>query len=128
MHLISRLGLQKKEGNTVTGQLRLPNNKKENTKRKNTRKKMRNTAQQEAWKKVMGWGAGFSALCSRRQMRTLRHTHIHTQTHTPSYTNTHTHTQTQSHTRAKIVIYVILILTKIRTELGNIVIVDGSFM
>ena len=48
MHLITRLGLQKKEGNTVTGRLRLPNNKNENTKRRNTRKKMRNTAQQEA--------------------------------------------------------------------------------
>ena len=50
MHLITRLGLQKKEGNTsVTGRLRLSNNDKGNTKRKNTRKKMRNTAQQEAW-------------------------------------------------------------------------------
>ena len=49
MHLITRLGLQKKEGNTVTGRLRLSNNHEGNTKRKNTRKKMRNTAQQEAW-------------------------------------------------------------------------------
>ena len=49
MHLATRLGLQKKEGNTVTERLRLSNNHKGNTKRKNTRKKMRNTAQQEAW-------------------------------------------------------------------------------
>ena len=49
MHLVTRLGLQKKEGNIVTGRLRLSNNDKGNIKRKNTRKKMRNTAQQEAW-------------------------------------------------------------------------------